>query len=101
MKKEFTYFLVLVFFVFSVTPGALYAGGGGGCGDSEGCNNTMYGIAIGTTLLLVGYLYYDHQKSNEDAKNKEDDKEIQEASSVQPKNSNKITVSPEIAVYRW
>ena len=99
--KVLTCFLVFAFLVSSLTPGALYAGGGGGCGDSEGCNNTMYGIAIGTTLLLVGYLFFQHKISKADDNNKEKDSDTQDTSSIQPQNPNDNNVSPAIVVYRW
>jgi mannose/fructose/N-acetylgalactosamine-specific phosphotransferase system component IIC len=99
MKMGFVCLLVLAFLAFSAAPGAVHAGGGGGCGDSEGCNNTMYGIAIGAALALVIYLLY--QKSHENDQNTKSDKEDQELSSIQLQNPNKDEVTPKFAVYRW
>ena len=99
MKMGCVCLLVLAFLAFSSAPGAVHAGGGGGCGDSEGCNNTMYGIAIGTALALVIYLLY--QKSHENDQNTKSDKEDQESSSTQFQNSKNDEVPPEIFVYRW
>lgn len=99
MKMGFVCLLVLAFLAFSSAPETVHAGGGGGCGDSEGCNNTMYAIAIGTALALVIYLLY--EKSHENDQNTKSDKEDQEPSSTQPQNSKNDEVPQKIFVYRW
>ena len=98
--KAFTCSWVFVFILFSLAPSASYAGGGGGC-TSSGCENTMYGIAIGTTLLLIGYLFLQHQGSQTDGNEKEAEQDIQETSSLQFQNAGSGRATPEIVVYRW
>ena len=98
--KVFTCFLAFVFVVSCIAAGVSNAGGGGGC-TSSGCENTMYGIAIGTTLLLIGYLYFQKQEAEADADDKADDADLQEIDAIQVQSTCSDRVNPEIVVYRW
>ena len=93
MKIGFVWFLALAFLLLLAIPSASHAGGGGGCGDDSGCNNVMYGIAIGTTVACIVYLYHLHRKpqgNDQKKKSEKDSKELIPMQSHKSKNDSVV-----------
>ena len=92
-----TLFLAVVFLAASVAPSFVEAGGGG----CEDCNDTMVGIAIGTTLILLGILLYQAQQDQVQERHQESRTDPQETSSVQFQSTDRNGGNPEWVIYRW
>jgi len=101
MKIALIYILLFAFLALLFTPNIVHAGGGGGCGDDSGCNNVMYGIAIGTTLALLIYLYYDYQKSHRMDQTKQSKLEEKESIFIDNQQSENTQLIPGTVVFRW
>ena len=70
-KKILGVFLILTFFSFICTMNDSHAGGGGGCGDDEGCNNAMIGIAVGGIILITALVIYSYYSKSSSQKPKD------------------------------
>ena len=103
IKKCFVVIFMFAFLNFCVGVGPALAGGGGGCGDSKGCQRAANIVGVGGLIvlgvILIGYVLFEKYDSS---KKVSDDIEKKDGPlTIHGSEQQSADISADLTVYQW
>ena len=103
IKKYLIVILICAFLNFAVGICPALAGGGGGCGDSKGCQRAANIVGVGGLIvlgvILIGYVLFEKYGSS---KKESDDIEKKDGLlTIHSSEQQSADISADLTVYQW